>query len=105
MAVRGADGRAVPREFADSAATADHILRAPEVRARVGLSRTSIWRAVRRGDFPAPCRLGPNAVGWRASAIEAWIASRAPTNDFSRHQTNFTAGSPATRRGPIGGAR
>src|SRR5439155_11748996 len=58
----------------------DRILRPREVFVRVGLSRTTIWRAVRRGDFPAPRRLSANAVGWRASDVDAWIASRTPTH-------------------------
>jgi prophage regulatory protein len=57
----------------------DRFLRAREVCARVGLSRTSIWRAVRRGEFPSPRRLSVNAIAWLASEVEAWMASRAPT--------------------------
>ena len=60
--------------------TGDRMLRPREVFVRVGLSRTTIWRAVRRGDFPAPRRLSANAVGWRASEVDAWIASRTPTH-------------------------
>ena len=52
------------------------ILRAPEVVARVGLSRVSIWRRERCGDFPARRQLGPNCVGWVESEIAAWIESR-----------------------------
>ena len=55
------------------------ILRLHAVRARVGLSRTSIWRAVRRGDFPAPRRLGLNSIGWVESEVASWIASRTST--------------------------
>ena len=57
----------------------DRILRPREVFVRVGLSRTTLWRAVRRGAFPAPCRLTANTVGWRASEVDAWIAARTPT--------------------------
>ena len=51
----------------------DSMLRAPEVMERVGLSRTTLWRRVRAGTFPAPIELGPNAIGWPASAITSWI--------------------------------
>ena len=54
----------------------DTILRLPAVTEATGLSRVTVWRYVRAGNFPAPVRLGPNAVGWRTSAVEAWIASR-----------------------------
>ena len=54
----------------------DRMLRPPEVMARTGLSRTTLWRRVRAGEFPAPTVLGVNAIGWPASAITAWLASR-----------------------------
>ena len=44
-----------------------------------GLSRTSIWRQVDRGTFPKPVKLGPRAVGWRASDIEEWLRNRPST--------------------------
>ena len=52
------------------------MLRAPEVMARVGLSRTTIWRRVRAGTFPAPLALGENSIGWPAREISAWLESR-----------------------------
>ncbi len=56
------------------------ILRAPEVVARVGLSRVSIWRREKAGEFPARRRLGPNAVGWVEAEITAWIEARPAVN-------------------------
>ncbi|MEE9250365.1 MAG: AlpA family transcriptional regulator [Alphaproteobacteria bacterium] len=52
------------------------MLRVPEVMARTGLSRTTLWRRVRAGTFPAPIQLGENSIGWPASEITAWLASR-----------------------------
>ena len=52
------------------------MLRFPDVIARTGLSRTTIWRKVRRGLFPAPVQLGENSVGWSEDEITAWVASR-----------------------------
>ena len=52
------------------------MLRAPEVVARTGLSRTTIWRRVRAGTFPAPVELGVNSIGWPASAITDWLGNR-----------------------------
>lgn len=52
------------------------ILRLPQVKQRVGLSRTSIYRAAKDGSFPQPIPLGPRAVGWTSTSIDAWIASR-----------------------------
>ena len=52
------------------------ILRIQDVKAATGLSRTTLWRMERRGDFPKRCRLGRNSCGWIAQEVEAWIASR-----------------------------
>ncbi len=52
------------------------MLRAPDVMARTGLSRVTIWRRVRAGTFPPPIELGANSVGWPASEITAWLESR-----------------------------
>ncbi len=62
-----------------AAVPGDSILRARDVHARVGLSRTTIWRLVRQGQFPIPRRLTANTIGWLASEVEAWMASRVPT--------------------------
>ena len=53
------------------------ILRLPDVIKSTGRKRSSIYRDVRKGTFPAPVALGPRAVGWRESDIEAWIAALA----------------------------
>lgn len=57
-------------------ATTDRIIRKPEVVALVGLSDRSIDRREASGEFPRRLRLGPGTVGWRLSAIRAWIDSR-----------------------------
>lgn len=57
-------------------ATGDRILRMPAVRERVGLSAATIYRLIVRDEFPAQVPLGGKSVGWRESAINAWIASR-----------------------------
>jgi prophage regulatory protein len=54
----------------------DSYLRFPQVRARTGLSRTTIHRLIKAGEFPAPKSLGVRAVGWKASAVKDWCASR-----------------------------
>jgi prophage regulatory protein len=52
------------------------ILRLPSVKARTGLSRSSIYAFIAKGNFPAPVSLGVRAVGWDADAVETWIAGR-----------------------------
>lgn len=52
------------------------LLRLPVVKARTGLSRSTIYLYVSEGTFPKPVQLGPRAVAWVADEIEAWIAQR-----------------------------
>ena len=55
---------------------AERILRRPEVEARTGLSRSTIYDWMKRGEFPKPVALGSRLVGWRESEIDAWLAAR-----------------------------
>ena len=58
----------------------DVMLRPHDVMVRTGLSRTTIWRAVRAGTFPAPLELGENSIGWPAAVIDDWLKSRPRRN-------------------------
>ncbi|WP_353064706.1 AlpA family transcriptional regulator [Tunturibacter psychrotolerans] len=49
------------------------ILRLPAVKAKTGLSRSTIYARVAQGTFPAALILGPNTVGWLEADVEAWI--------------------------------
>jgi len=51
-------------------------LRFPAVRARTGLSRTTIWRLERRGEFPRHRRISRNAVAWAEHEVGEWIRSK-----------------------------
>lgn len=57
---------------------AERILRRPDVEARTGLSRSTLYAWMAAGDFPKPVALGARLVGWRESDIEAWLAAREP---------------------------
>lgn len=57
----------------------EEILRKPRVLAIVGIGNTSLYEAIKRGEFPAPVKLGARAVGWKRSDVEAWVASRVTT--------------------------
>jgi prophage regulatory protein len=52
------------------------LLRRPEVSRRTGLSRTTIYRLVQSGEFPAPRQLGARAVAWSEAEVSAWIETR-----------------------------
>lgn len=44
-----------------------------EVAKRTSLSRTTIWRRLKNGDFPDPLRLSEQCVRWREDDINAWV--------------------------------
>ncbi len=37
------------------------------------LSRSTLWRKIRSGDFPQPVKVSSNAVAWRAEEIRCWL--------------------------------
>ncbi|WP_371767531.1 helix-turn-helix transcriptional regulator [Massilia sp.] len=47
-------------------------LRLPAVKARVGKSRSAIYRDIQNGTFPAPIRIGAQSVAWDSDAIAEW---------------------------------
>jgi len=51
-------------------------LRFPAVRARTGLSRSTIWRLERAGRFPRHRRISRHAVAWVEGEIAEWIQSK-----------------------------
>lgn len=52
------------------------LLRFPAVRERTGLSRSTIWRLERRGEFPQHHRIAPNVVAWVEEDVAHWIDVR-----------------------------
>ena len=52
------------------------LLRFPAVRERTGLSRSTIWRLEREGDFPRHRKISANAVAWVEDEVLGWIQSR-----------------------------
>ena len=61
---------------AASASVPMRLLRFPAVHHRTGLSRSTIWRLERRGDFPKHRRISPNAVAWLEQEVVGWIRTR-----------------------------
>jgi prophage regulatory protein len=51
----------------------DRIIRLKTVLARTGLSRSTIYRKIGEGTFPAQLRISVNGAGWRESEINRWI--------------------------------
>ncbi len=55
---------------------ADEFLSVKAVRARIGVSRTTILEWSKAGRFPKPRRLGDKRVAWLASEVSEWMQSR-----------------------------
>ena len=47
-----------------------------EVERLTGLSTSSLYRAMRQGEFPEPLRVSQRAVRWRCDEIASWIEGR-----------------------------
>jgi prophage regulatory protein len=54
----------------------NHYLSVDQVAARFDVSKDTIWRWKREGDFPPPVKLGGNTSRWRLSHIEEWEGQR-----------------------------
>jgi prophage regulatory protein len=51
------------------------------VKARTGLSRSTLYRRIAEGRFPSPVSLGGRSVGWLNTDIDAWIAEQMRLRD------------------------
>ncbi len=63
------------------AGTVGRLLKGRDVFQLVTLSRTTVWRRVREGTFPAPVSLGTTRIAWRESDIAAWMAAQKLTTE------------------------
>ena len=52
------------------------ILRLNDVKAKTGLSRSTIYLRMEEGTFPKKISLGSRAVGWINSEVIEWIEQR-----------------------------
>ena len=60
--------------------TPDQFINEVECFRITGLSRTSRWRLMERGQCPAKLRLSPGRTGWRLSEVQDWMSRRQPVN-------------------------
>ena len=51
-------------------------LRLPDVMAKTGLGRSSVWNLVKRNAFPKPINLGLKCTAWSLESIESWMQER-----------------------------
>jgi len=55
----------------------ESFVRLPDVIRHTGMSRSTIYRRISDGAFPAPYSLGPRASGWRWGELVEWLKTRA----------------------------
>ena len=53
----------------------NRLLRRSQVEEIAGLSRSSIYRRMQKGEFPRPVKIGSAAVRWKERDIVAWLES------------------------------
>ena len=68
----------------------EKIIKIHQVVEIVGISRSSIYDMVQRGDFPKQVKLGVRSSGWLKSEVDCWIELRA--------SLRFTGGSSCCYR-------
>lgn len=71
----------------------DRIIRLKTVLARTGLSRSTLYRKIAEGTFPAQLKISIHGAGWHESAVSRWIA------DPARYRADND--NPASHVGPV----
>ncbi|MGF6590737.1 helix-turn-helix transcriptional regulator [Pseudomonas sp. 2835] len=64
--------------------TLDRFISEKDVLEVTSFSRSTLWRQIKRGRFPASVVISAGRVGWRQSAVQAW------QNDPDNWQTSIT---------------
>jgi predicted DNA-binding transcriptional regulator AlpA len=54
----------------------DRILRTKDVQRLTGISRSTIWRLEKSGQFPRRVALGLSSIGWLKSDVLEWLEKR-----------------------------
>ncbi|ECO2438229.1 AlpA family phage regulatory protein [Salmonella enterica] len=55
----------------------ERLVREEERRRMTGLSRSTVWRLEREGQFPARRKTGRNSCAWLMSDLLLWMQNRA----------------------------
>ncbi|HEV7290099.1 helix-turn-helix transcriptional regulator [Sphingomonas sp.] len=55
----------------------DRIIRLPSVLKATGLSRSTLYRKINQGTFPKQIAISERCIGWRESAVNAWLSNPA----------------------------
>ncbi|TWI69306.1 AlpA family transcriptional regulator [Pseudoduganella lurida] len=76
------------------------LVKLPAVMAICGMSRSSVYLAIKQGDFPAPIAVGGRARAWIRHEVENWIGTRVRATRVTRTGpvTSTSAQPPAKRK-------
>ena len=53
-------------------------IRMSELKDKVALSRSQIYRLIQQGEFPEPIKLGKKISVWTDSEVEEWMSKQVP---------------------------
>ena len=65
----------------------DTVIKIAEVSYQTGLSRATIYREIKAGNFPKQLQLSPQRVGWLQWEIDAWKSARRRGPMIKTHRT------------------
>ena len=80
------DARIAPRKTClvyDWEVMVEQYLSVREVRSRLGIAESTLYRLIARNEFPRPVKLGRRRVAWPESEVEQWCQERRATRDAS----------------------
>lgn len=67
---------AFPPEVRDACAALPPLVPLESVTGWSGYSRPGLYKAMDRGTFPRPLKLGPNRIAWTRVDLARWLAGR-----------------------------
>ena len=56
----------------------NRFIRMPDLRQKVGLSKSQIYKLIQQGEFPEPVKFGRKVSVWTDSEVEEWMSSKLP---------------------------
>lgn len=68
-----------PAEVRDACAALPPLAMLPTVTEWSGYSTPGLYKAMDRGTFPRPLKLGPNRIAWTRVDLARWLADRVAT--------------------------
>jgi prophage regulatory protein len=54
----------------------ERLIRLPDVMAKLGIKRSTVWLFVKQNRLPKPIKLSAKVAVWRESEIDAYIADK-----------------------------